>query len=75
MPNVLAALRRTPTARWYTVDLVDSAHERLYDGIAQIAMEGPHPSFTDVTSYEPDAFHALVQPLLISRGHEVRIVE
>jgi hypothetical protein len=75
IPNVVGALRRTPTARRYTVDLVDSARERIYDGIAQIAMEGPHPSFADVTSYEPDPFHEMVQPLLLSRGHEVRIVD
>ena len=66
IPNVLGALRRTPTARRYTVDLVDSARERVYDGIVQIAMEGPHPSFADVVSYEPDEFHELVRPLLIS---------
>ena len=75
VPNVVAALRRTPTARRYTVDLVDPARERVYDGIAQISMDGPHPSFADATSYEPDKFSELVQPLLMSRGHEVRIVE
>src|SRR5581483_4870232 len=75
MPNVAAALRRTPTARRYTVDLVDPARERVYDGIAQISMDGSYPSFADVTSYEPDQFNEMVQPLLMSRGHEVRIVE
>ncbi|MGE0827464.1 MAG: EthD domain-containing protein [Candidatus Binatia bacterium] len=75
IPNVAAALRRTPAARRYTVDLVDPARERVYDGIAQISMDGPHPSFADVTSYEPDQFNELVQPLLMSRGHEIRIVE
>jgi hypothetical protein len=75
IPNVLGALRRTSTARRYTVDLVDSTRERIYDGIAQIWMDGPNPSFADVTSYEPDAFHDMTQPLLISRGHEVRIVD
>lgn len=75
MPNVLGALRRTPTARRYTVDLVDPARERVYDGIASIWMDGPNPSFADVTSYEPDVFHEMTQPLLISRGHEVRIVD
>lgn len=74
IPNVLGALRRTPTARRYTVDLVDSTRGRVYDGIAQIAMEGPNPSFADVVGYEPDAFHELTQPLLISHGREVRII-
>jgi hypothetical protein len=75
MPNVAAALRRTPSARRYTVNLVDPARERVYDGIASIWMDGPNPSFADVTSYEPDVFHEMTQPLLISRGHEIRIVD
>ena len=75
IPNVAAALRKTPTARRYTVNLVDPARERIYDGIAQIWMDGPNPSFADVTSYEPDQFNEMVQPLLISRGHEIRIVD
>src|SRR5215510_1503964 len=65
VPNVVAALRRTPTARRYTVDLVDPARERVYDGIAQISLEGPHPSFADVKDYQPDGFQELVQPMLI----------
>jgi EthD domain-containing protein len=74
VPNVTAALRRTPSARRYTVDLVDPARERVYDGIAQISLEGPHPSFSDVQNYVPDGFSELIQPLLMSRGHEIRIV-
>ncbi len=75
IPNVAAALRRTPSARRYTVDLVDPARERVYDGIAQISLEGENPSFaTDVTSYEPDQFSDLIRPLLMSRGHEIHIV-
>jgi hypothetical protein len=75
VPNVAAALRRTPTARRYTVDLIDPARERVYDGIAQISLEGEHPSFaTDVTSYEPDQFPDFIQPMLVARGHELRIV-
>lgn len=75
IPNVAVALRRTPTARRYTVNLVDPARERVYDGIAQIWMEGKDPSFADVTSYEPDQFGELIQPMLIARGHEIRIVD
>jgi hypothetical protein len=74
VPNVAAAIRRTPGARRYTVDLVDPARERIYDGIAQISLDGPHPSFSDVRDYVPDRFSELIQPLLMSRGHEVRIV-
>ncbi len=74
VPNVAAALRRTPTARRYIVDLVDPARERVYDGIAQISFDGPHPSFADVQDYVPDEFPELIQPLLLSRGHEIRIV-
>ena len=75
VPNVVAALRQTPIARRYSVDLVDPARDRVYDGIAQISLDGPNPSFSDVRNYEPDGFSELVQPLLISRGHEIRIVE
>ena len=75
VPNVVAALRRTPTARRYTVDLVDPTRERVYDGIAQISLEGPHPSFADVKDYKPDGFEELVQPMLIARGHEIRIID
>jgi hypothetical protein len=74
VPNVAAALRRTPNARRYTVDLVDPARERVYDGIAQISLEGQNPSFADVRDYVPDEFSELIQPLLLARGHEVRIV-
>ena len=74
VPNVAAAIRRTPSARRYTVDLVDPARERMYDGIAQISLDGPHPSFSDVRDYVPDRFSELIQPLLMSRGHEIRIV-
>jgi hypothetical protein len=75
VPNVAAALRRTPSARRYTVDLVDPARERIYDGIAQISFDGQNPSFADVRDYVPDAFGELIQPLLLSRGHEIRIVD
>ena len=74
VPNVAAAIRRTPSARRYTVDLVDPARERVYDGIAQISLDGPHPSFSDLRDFEPDGFGELIQPLLMSRGHEIRIV-
>ena len=74
VPNVAAAIRRTPSARRYTVDLVDPARERVYDGIAQISLDGPHPSFSDVRDYVPDSFSELIQPLLMARGHEIRIV-
>ena len=74
VPNVAAALRRTPSARRYTVDLVDPARERVYDGIAQISLDGQNPSFADVQNYVPDDFDKLIQPLLMSRGHEIRIV-
>ena len=73
-PNVAAALRRTPTARRYTVDLVDPARERVYDGIAQISLDGRNPSFADVRDYVPDEFDTLIQPLLLSYGHEISIV-
>jgi hypothetical protein len=74
VPNVAAALRRTPSARRYTVDLVDPARERMCDGIAQISLDGQTPSFADVRDYVPDEFNELIQPLLMSRGHEIRIV-
>jgi hypothetical protein len=57
------------------VNLVDPARERVYDGIAQISLEGLHPSFADVKDYKPDGFEELVQPMLIARGHEVRIID
>ena len=74
VPNVAAAINRTPHAVRYTVDLVDPAKERVYDGIAQICLEGDHPNITDLKDYEPDGFSDLVEPLLVSRGHEIRIV-
>lgn len=74
VPNVAAALRRTPTARRYTVNLVDPARDRVYDGIAQISLEGQNPSFADVRDYVPDGFTEMIQPLRLSRGHEIRIV-
>jgi hypothetical protein len=73
-PNVASALRRTSSARRYTVDLVDPARERVYDGIAQISLDGQNPSFADVRDYVPDQFSELIRPLLLSRGHEIRIV-
>jgi hypothetical protein len=75
VPNVAAALRRTPSARRYTVDLVDPARDRVYDGVAQISLEGQNPSFSDVRDYVPDGFTEMIQPLLMSRGHEIRIVD
>jgi len=74
VPNVAAAIRRTPSARRYTVDLVDPARERVYDGIAQISLDGQNPSFADVQDYVPDEFSELIQPLLMARGYEIRIV-
>ena len=74
VPNVAAAVERTPSAMRYTVDLVDPAKERVYDGIAQICLEGENPSFADIKDYEPDGFGDLVQPMFISHGHEIRIV-
>lgn len=54
---------------------MDSVRERVYDGIAQICLDGPHLSFADVTSYEPDSFNELIQPLLIECDHEIDIVK
>jgi hypothetical protein len=75
VPNVAAALRRTPNARRYTVDLVDPTRERVYDGIAQISLNSPPPSFSDVRDFEPDGFTELIKPLFMARGYEIRIVE
>jgi hypothetical protein len=74
VPNVVAAIERTPQALRYSVDLVDPAKEQVYDGIAQICMDGENPSFADMQDYEPDGFADLVEPMLIARGREVRIV-
>lgn len=74
VPNVVSAIDRTPTAMRYTVDLVDPAKERAYDGIAQICLEGDRPTFADIKDYEPDGFADLVQPMLIAHGHEIQIV-
>ncbi len=75
VPNVAAAIRRTPSAMRYTVDLVDPARERVYDGVAQISINGPDASFSDLQGFEPDGFGELVEPLLMARGHEIRIVD
>lgn len=75
VPNVVSALRLTPTARRYSVDLVDSSRERPYDGIAQISLDGLHPSFAVVKDYKPDKFEELVRPIMIVRGHEIQIID
>jgi hypothetical protein len=74
VPNVAAAIQRTPHAVRYTVNLVDPAKERVYDGIAQIWLEGENSRFSDLIDFKPDGFGDLVQPLLVARGHEIRIV-
>ncbi len=77
VPHVVSAIERMPQAKRYTVDLVDQsnpAKEQPYDGISQICMDGPNPGFADMKDYEPDGFGDLVEPILIARGHEVRIV-
>lgn len=75
VPNVAAAIRRTAHARRYTVNLVDGGKERLYDGIAHIWLDGHNPSLADLAGLAPDDFPHLVRPLLLSRGHEIRIVD
>lgn len=75
VPNVAAAVERTPDARRYTVNLVDPAKERRYDGIAQLWLDGDHSSPPELVGLEPDGFRDLVQTPLMARGHEIRIVE
>ena len=75
VPNVAAAVERTPDARRYTVNLVDPAKERRYDGIAQLWLDGDHSSPPELVGLEPDGFLDLVQTPLMARGHEIRIVE
>ena len=75
VPNVAAAVERTPEARRYTVNLVDPAKERRYDGIAQLWLDGDHSSVPELVGLEPDGFTDLVQTPLMSRGHEIRIVD
>jgi len=36
---------------------------------------GPDASFSDLQGFEPDGFGELVEPLLMARGHEIRIVD
>ena len=75
VPNVVSALDNTPDAMRYSVDLVDPSGERTYDGVAQISIDHPNATFADVQGYEPDGFGELVDPMLVVRGHEVRIVD
>ena len=75
VPNVAAAVERTPGARRYTVNLVDPAKERRYDGIAQLWLDGDAPGAPELVGLEPDGFRDLVQTPLMARGHEIRIVE
>ena len=75
VPKVAAAVERTPDAMRYTVNLVDSAKEREYDGVAQIWLDGDNPNSVDLVDLEPDGFSDLVQPLIMARGHEIRIVD
>ena len=78
VPNVVAAITRTPDAVRYSVDLVDLAgleRERAYNGVAQICIDHPNATFADVQGYEPDDFGELVEPMLVVSGHEVRIVD
>ncbi len=70
-----AAVRRTPNARRYTVNLVDPAKEREYDGIAQIWLDADSPSAVELLDLEPDNFTELVQVPVMARGHEIRIVD
>ena len=75
VPNVAAAVERTPDARRYTVNLVDPAKERRYDGIAQLWLDGDRSSPPELVGLEPDGFLDLVQTPLMARGHEIRIVD
>ena len=75
VPNVAAAVERTPDARRYTVNLVDAAKERRYDGIAQLWLDGDAPGAPELVGLEPDGFRDLVQTPLMARGHEIRIVD
>lgn len=75
VPKVAAAVRRTPNAKRYTVNLVNPAKEREYDGIAQIWLDGDSPGAVKLVDLEPDNFTDLVQAPVMARGHEIRIVD
>ncbi len=75
VPNVVAAVKRTPNARRYTVNLVNPAKEQEYDGIAQLWLDGDNLYAADLVDLEPDNFIDLVQTPVIAQGHEIRIVD
>ena len=54
--------------------LVDSAPGQVYDGIPYIWLDGESLRFSALIIFVPDGFGDRVQPLLVSRGHKIRIV-
>ena len=74
VPNVAAAVSRTPSAVRYSVDLV-TKRDMVYDGIAQLTFDSTDARFHELQGFEPDGFGELVKPLLVARGRELRIVD
>jgi hypothetical protein len=73
LPNVKAAVERTPSAVRYVVNLSRSDSQSSFDGMAAIWFRDPAATFLDL-GLTDDGFLDLVGDSLTVRGHELVVV-
>lgn len=73
VPNVKAAVERTPSAVRYVVNLARAGSPSSFDGMAAIWFRDPAATFTDL-GLSDDGFLAMVGENLTVQGHELVVV-
>jgi hypothetical protein len=73
LPNVKAAVERTPTAVRYVVNLSRAGSSSTFDGMAAIWFRDPVATFRDL-GLTDDGFLDLIGESLTVRGHELVVV-
>jgi len=70
LPNVKAAVERTPSAVRYVVNLAQAGSSSSFDGMAAIWFRDPAATFQDL-GLTDDGFLGLIGESLTVRGHEL----
>jgi hypothetical protein len=73
LPNVKAAVERTPSAVRYVVNLSRPGSASSFDGMAAIWFRDPAATFTDL-GLTDDGYIGLIGESLTVRGHELVVV-
>lgn len=71
LPNVRAAVERTPSALRYVVNLVQPGTEAPYDGMASIWFRDRNATLGDLVGLKDDGYIGLVGNSMMVRGHEI----